>query len=243
MWCVCCSAREIKEELEERLEEDEAGGSDAGPGPNIRSSGSKARVQRGGGNTNAASAQISHTIGALPAPAAPAHYVDPSGEGYASWTGGIKGGVSGLPGVGLQANGFIIVGPGLGAGTGTGVGGGTAQRQERLAELRAKFDRERLAELRSKFGWGVAEGGGGSNGSSSGFGGYSGSEGRERGGREGRAARGTPSASREAREADRAERLERVRMARASAPDGDTGDWIRCGGMDGMARPWCTWCI
>ncbi|KXZ56683.1 hypothetical protein GPECTOR_1g615 [Gonium pectorale] len=55
----------------------------------------------------------------------------------------------------------VFHGTGIGSFTSSGssrlTGGGSSSRQERLKELRTKYDRERLRELRARFGW-VREG-------------------------------------------------------------------------------------
>ncbi len=169
---------------------------------------------------------------------APAHYVDASGEGYASWTGG-AGPASSSSAAGGAGQPSLLFKPPSSP--------GMDARARRLAELRAKFDRERLADLRAKFSWGGAAAAGaaavpaqaGREASpglaAAGMGrGYAGGwgaspaprRGGERGGERGGGG-GTAAGRAEQREADRAERLERLRGARAAAGDGADGDWIR----------------
>ncbi|KAJ9527078.1 hypothetical protein QJQ45_025221 [Haematococcus lacustris] len=162
-------ARELKEELEERLEEDEEGGSQR-PGNSSSHS-----TSSGPGGNPGAGGRLGHR--------APAHYIDASGEGYASWTGGLQllppldlaqtPSSSPSPASALPSNGLLLPpreagGMEAGAEGQQGPAGGWSEGegprspptgQGRIAELRAKYDRDRLAGLRSKFSWSRAPGG------------------------------------------------------------------------------------
>jgi hypothetical protein len=192
-----------------------------------------------------------------PAPA-PAHYVGPEGEGYASWTAGVQGAgtasANGRPGSNTSNTygGFRLGGvQGQQQGPGVAAAGTPPDitRQERLAQLRAKFDRERLAELRSKFSWGSntsstsssntqsSSSNGNGNGNGAVYNGSGGDTYPPIAAAIAAAAtynRNVPQGGRDV--LDRAERLERLRAARAGTLEGEDGDWIRWGCLEALGQ-------
>ncbi|KAL6759812.1 hypothetical protein V8C86DRAFT_1226599 [Haematococcus lacustris] len=141
--------------------------------------------QWGGTSPNGSNGEGNGAVTGQPAltSLAPAHYIDASGEGYASWTGGLQllppldlaqtPSSSPSPASALPSNGLLLPpreagGMEAGAEGQQGPAGGWSEGegprspptgQGRIAELRAKYDRDRLAGLRSKFSWSRAPGG------------------------------------------------------------------------------------
>ena len=167
-------AREIKEEIEERLEDDDE---DAAGGPAGRASltdnGLPGPSLRGGGGSSGPSRPAMKNVPKVNG-TVPRGFQGASG-GYGSLQQEMDQGrrqqpwlqPSGTPsGQGMTSLPLAAAGEAAAAAHGIPPpppppGMSKEQRQKRVQDLRTKFDRARLSELRSKFGWGDRDRGGG----------------------------------------------------------------------------------